>query len=347
MQPLVSIVVPIYNVERYLRQCVDSLLAQSLQNIELILVDDGSPDSCPAIVDEYAAKDSRVVAIHQPNGGYGNAMNHGIARARGEYIGIIESDDWAEPRMFEQMLAKARQTDAEMVKCGHYVYDSTQEPDKQNIPFLSSKINIYEAPDEAFSPLDWPPIFLFHTGPWSWLYRADVLRRVPFIETQGAAYQDIPFIFEQLSSVSRISVVKKMLVHYRVEVGSGSSSMVKDAKIMRMVKMTQQALEILQTRNIFNAVKEEFFYHAFGTYVPLIENIEKKYKQEFFDKAHALFALLKEDESFTFKYFRKKQIKQAKVLINGGKVSSLFRKWRFSYKKGRFLIRLAGYDICK
>ena len=90
--PKVSVIVPIYGVEKYLRQCVDSILAQTLKDIEIILVDDGSPDGCPAIVDEYAAKDSRVIAVHQENGGYGRAVNHGIEIANGEYIGIASYD---------------------------------------------------------------------------------------------------------------------------------------------------------------------------------------------------------------------------------------------------------------
>lgn len=93
MQPDISVVVPIYGVEKYLKQCVDSILNQTFKNMEVILVDDGSRDRCPQMVDEYAAQDARVVAIHQPNGGYGKAVNAGIARARGKYIGIIESDD--------------------------------------------------------------------------------------------------------------------------------------------------------------------------------------------------------------------------------------------------------------
>ena len=88
-KPKVSVVVPIYNVERYLKTCVDSILAQTLHDIEVILVDDGSPDNCGKIIDEYARKDSRVIAVHQKNSGYSKAVNRGIDIARGEYIGII------------------------------------------------------------------------------------------------------------------------------------------------------------------------------------------------------------------------------------------------------------------
>ena len=93
MNPKVSVIVPIYGVEKYLRQCVDSILAQTLKEIEVILVDDGSPDGCPAIVDEYAAKDSRVVAVHQENSGVSNARNTAMKTAKGDYVAFIDPDD--------------------------------------------------------------------------------------------------------------------------------------------------------------------------------------------------------------------------------------------------------------
>ena len=103
MEPLISVIVPVYKVELYLRQCVDSLLAQTYSNLEIILVDDGSPDGCPAICDEYARKDSRVRVIHKPNGGLSDARNVGLDAARGEYIGFIDSDDWVMPDMYEYL----------------------------------------------------------------------------------------------------------------------------------------------------------------------------------------------------------------------------------------------------
>jgi len=118
-QPKVSIVVPIYNVEPYLRECVDSLLAQTLEDIEILLVDDGSPDRCGEIADEYARRDSRITAIHQKNAGLGPARNTGIAHATGEYVGFVDSDDWVKPMMFERLYAAALQYRADIVVGGH------------------------------------------------------------------------------------------------------------------------------------------------------------------------------------------------------------------------------------
>lgn len=347
MAPLVSIVVPIYNVEKYLCQCVDSILAQTLRDIEVILVDDGSPDNCPAIVDDYAAKDKRVVAIHQPNGGYGKAVNTGIARATAPYIGIIESDDWIEPTMYEKLYNRAIETQAQAVKCGHYSYNSALPPERQNTPWVFEKINIFNAPDSAFLPTEWPDIFLFHTGPWSWLYQKELLQSIPFIETKGAAYQDIPFMYEMLARLPKIAIVKELLVHYREETGSGSSSNRKDAGLMRMADMSALALQILQRYHLVDTLREEFLFQVFNTHLSNIEAIQPQYQQEYFDKVHAIFRQLKGNTDFTYKYFRKKNIKRVRHLINGGKASALYKQWRCSFKKGKLLLRIAGIDILK
>lgn len=108
--PKVSVVVPIYNVEKYLRECLDSLVGQTLKEIEIICVDDGSTDSSKEIIREYMQKDTRVKMIaKEKNSGYGNSMNQGFDMASGEYVGILESDDFAEPAMFEKLYETARE----------------------------------------------------------------------------------------------------------------------------------------------------------------------------------------------------------------------------------------------
>ena len=119
LMPKVSVIVPMYNVERYVRQCVDSLLAQTLDDIEIILVDDGSPDSCGKIADEYAARYGNVKSVHRENGGLGSARNTGIAIASGEYVGFVDSDDWVSFEMFERLYGVAKQNDADIAMGGY------------------------------------------------------------------------------------------------------------------------------------------------------------------------------------------------------------------------------------
>ena len=114
MHDLISIIIPVYKVEPYLRKCVDSVLAQTYTNIEVILVDDGSPDNCPAICDEYAENDPRVKVIHKKNGGLSDARNAGMAYMQGAYVGFVDSDDWIEPHMYETLHALMKKYDADM-----------------------------------------------------------------------------------------------------------------------------------------------------------------------------------------------------------------------------------------
>ena len=121
--PKISVIVPVYKAEKYLRKCVDSILGQTFRDFELLLVDDGSPDGSGAICDEYARKDSRVRVFHKENGGVSSARQYGLDQARGEYTIHADPDDWVEPGMLEALYGKAKAEGAEMVICDFYVND--------------------------------------------------------------------------------------------------------------------------------------------------------------------------------------------------------------------------------
>ena len=120
--PKVSVIVPIYKVEKYLVQCIDSIINQTLKDIEIILVDEGDMDACRYIIDHYEQTDSRVKTIHEKNGGYGASVNKGLDIATGEYVAIVESDDFIEPEMYEEMYAYAKKLDADIVNTPYYEY---------------------------------------------------------------------------------------------------------------------------------------------------------------------------------------------------------------------------------
>ena len=119
---MVSIIVPIYNIEGYIRECIDSILAQTYSDFELILVDDGSPDNCGRICDEYAEKDVRIKVIHKENGGLTSARNAGLSVAKGDWIMHVDGDDWIEPDMIESLIEAANITEADLVFGDHMKY---------------------------------------------------------------------------------------------------------------------------------------------------------------------------------------------------------------------------------
>lgn len=223
MNPKVSVIVPIYGVEKYLRQCVDSILAQTLKEIEVILVDDGSPDGCSAIVDEYAAKDSRVIAVHQENGGYGRAVNHGIDLAKGEYIGIVEPDDWIEAEMYEVLYGRAIRDCLDVVKSNFIPHNVANR-------FLRSLPNkCPEAPpeDKVLTVDEAAVLFYYHPSVWTCIYKRNFIEfhKIRMVESEGAGWQDNPFQIQTLCSANRIGFTRQAFYNYRVFAKSPSEAL--------------------------------------------------------------------------------------------------------------------------
>ena len=222
----VSIVVPIYNVEKYLRQCLDSIANQTLTDIEVICVNDGSKDSSPQIIDEYVARDPRFKAIHKENSGYGASMNRGFDLASGEYIGIVESDDYAELDMFEKLYNCAKENELDACKSGFFYYYSI--PQEKNIPSpIASEIMCKRVfcPTTDFESLR-EQIEFFNIKPtiWSAIYRKDFIREnnIRFNETPGASFQDTSFNFKVWALAKRVKLMQECFLHYRQD-NEGSS----------------------------------------------------------------------------------------------------------------------------
>ena len=124
MNPLISVIVPIYNVEKYLDKCIESIVNQTYKNLEIILVDDGSPDNCPAMCDAWAEKDSRIKVVHKENGGAGSARNAGLDVSSGEYIGFVDGDDYIDSDFYETLINKSRNGYYDIVTCGFKTFES-------------------------------------------------------------------------------------------------------------------------------------------------------------------------------------------------------------------------------
>jgi len=211
--PKVSIIMPAYNVEQYIRECMDSVVSQTLTDIEIIAVDDGSTDSTGRILDEYAAADKRVRVIHKKNSGYGASMNVGLNEAEGDYIGIVETDDFAESRMFERLYDTAVKFDADTVKCNFYKYYTNKEPHD----VFAENLKDVELYNEPFAPVDHPKIFRVSPSIWSCLYRRKMIEDngIRFLETPGASYQDTSFSFKVWACSEKVVLIKDPLLHYR------------------------------------------------------------------------------------------------------------------------------------
>lgn len=253
--PAVSVLVPTYNVERFLPQCLDSLKSQTLSNIEFICINDGSTDGSLDIMRRYAADDPRFKIIDKPNSGYGASMNRGLDEARGEYIGIVESDDFASPNMFEKMYKFASRHNCDLVKSNYFEYDSNG--DHLMKPFDGFKYK------RVFDPTDNKEIIKKLPIIWAALYRREKLvnNNIRFNETPGASFQDTSFVHRVWFAARRAAILEDAFLHYRVD-NSGSSvkSTAKVYEVCGEFALTERFLREDRTR--------------FGEFAPLLNAIK-------------------------------------------------------------------------
>ena len=179
-QPKVSIIVPIYNVEKYLDRCVQSLLHQTLKEIEIILVDDGSPDNCPAMCDEYARQDNRIKVVHKQNAGLGMARNSGIEIATGEYIAFIDSDDYTEVNAYEKLYNASDKGHYDIVYSGIYQEqnDGTFKAAELIDQIYNTEVSIIELLGEMISSdVHVRKYRLINMAVWRSIYKASIIKQ--------------------------------------------------------------------------------------------------------------------------------------------------------------------------
>lgn len=220
--PLVTVIVPAYNAGKTLAQCMDSILAQTHENLEVLLLDDGSTDGSGALMDDYAARDPRVRVIHKPNEGYGATCNRGLDEAHGDWIAIVEPDDWIVPTMYADMLACARDIEAtsgkhvDIVKTPYWRITDPDTPDQQQLPCR------YQGRIRTLQPMriqDAPVLLRYHPSIWSALYRTDFLHEngIRFHEIPGAGWADNPFLIDTLCQARAIAYLDEPYYCYREE----------------------------------------------------------------------------------------------------------------------------------
>lgn len=207
---LISVIVPIYNVEKYLRKCIDSILNQTYSNLEIILVDDGSPDGCSKICDEYALKDKRIIVIHKINGGLSSARNAGLDIAKGDYIAFVDSDDWIEPNMYEEMLSFMQSEQLDLVECGiNLISDSKQKLFKQQPNII---ITGKEALRKHLDPYGKSNQMLPRVAVWSKLFKRSFWTQNRFPE--GQIHEDYLLTCKALYESKKVGLLYRGMLNH-------------------------------------------------------------------------------------------------------------------------------------
>lgn len=249
-QPLISVIVPVYQVEKYLDACVESIVGQTYRNLEIILVDDGSKDHCPEMCEAWANRDGRVKVAHKANGGAASARNSGLDVASGELIGFVDPDDWLEPTMYETMLGNLLSEGADIsIVASTYEYDDGRSFSNQ----LPSQRLVMDSA-QAFKYVNMPGYY--GVAPWDKLYRASLFSGLRFPE-EARRNEDYEIAYLLIDRANRLVYSSERLYHYRQRLVSSSNVMT--GVSLEPVRATKVMMDIVERR-----YPEQIWYARYG-----------------------------------------------------------------------------------
>lgn len=274
MNSLVSVIVPVYKVEKYLEKCVSSIISQTYKNLEIILVDDGSPDNCPNMCDEFAKKDKRIKVIHKENGGLSDARNAGLDIMTGDFVCFVDSDDWVEKNYVEEMLNIQQKTNADVVACGINLVDEE-----------SGEVGIYYKLDKTTTFESSEIIEKYYNGngiisgvAWNKLYKKQIFENLRY--PKGIVFEDVAIILNILFQCKKVVILKDMLYNYLDRQGSIMKSNWNHQKLVSKLFMFGQRLDFLINNNLTKYLGLELVIRVNDvcwTYRELCDKKEKKW----------------------------------------------------------------------
>lgn len=248
--PKVSIIVPIYNVEKYLDRCMQSLLGQTLKDIEIIMVDDGSPDNCPKMCDEYAKKDERVKVIHKKNAGLGMARNSGLDIATGEYVAFVDSDDYVDISAYERMYESVKRLNADAVFSGIKTETASGvwiEEETDGSETLLNKEKTYEfVLGMVANPPGVKEERAHSMSVWHSLYKKEIIdkNQLRFVSEREYVCEDIPFQVDFLTRCNSLLVLPFVCYYYCLN-GTSLTATFKEEKFERYVRLRDLLIQKL------------------------------------------------------------------------------------------------------
>ncbi|MBO4608999.1 MAG: glycosyltransferase [Lachnospiraceae bacterium] len=284
----VSVIVPVYNVQNYLRECLDSVLSQTFHDIEIICVNDGSKDSSLDILLEYAKSDTRIKVIDKENAGYGHTINLGVDYSNGDYIGIVESDDCIHPQMYEVLYNLARENNLDFIKSDFYRYTYENGNKQYNRIFLSKNIEYYNC---VFSPNEKPECYDFPMHTWTGLYKASFLRKhmIRHNETPGASFQDTGFFFQTFAYGQRVMFVDQAFYYYRCD--NPDSSVKSKDKVFCIKDEYDYVMSFLNNHpDIYSKIIKYVWSVRGGSYLRTLGRIDRKFRKEFLSHFNSEFS---------------------------------------------------------
>lgn len=255
----VSIVIPVYNTSKYLKQCLDSVVNQTLQEIEIICVDDSSTDNSLEILKEYQQKDKRIKILNQKHKKQGAARNLGILSASGEYIGFVDSDDWCELDMFEKLYTRAKETDSDITMCAVTTFNdnNSNEFSKSNT-FLNLEVFPLMFFEKPFTPNDTLDFIMdIPTFAWNKIIKKNLIVSNDIKFSEGIYFEEGAFFYDSWLSAEKISLIKDFGYFYRMY-SDTSTCFSSDFNKLYNFKALEEKKRILKKHKIYNKIKKDF-----------------------------------------------------------------------------------------
>ena len=275
MNSLISVIVPVYNVEKYLSKCLESIINQTYQNLEIICVDDGSTDSSPKILEEYAKKDTRIKILSQTNSGQGVTRNLAINLAKGEYIMFVDSDDWLSLNACEVLLNKISLTNSDFVIFGAYLFDDNKNCERIDSPYWS--VDEYREilkRKEVFDYKDVKDIIFKRFSPWNKFYNASFLKANNIKFDEKLEFEDVIFHMKSFLFADRITYCQDCLYNYRLFHSSSCTERFRKGKeCFDIIEVVGVVEKFLNAKNAFVELESPFLKWKIETYIYYYNNI--------------------------------------------------------------------------
>ncbi len=343
-EPKISVIVPVYNVEEYLPQCLDSILNQTFSNIEIICVNDGSTDGSRKILEDYKQKDSRIKIVDKKNGGLSSARNAGMKVAKGEFYSFIDSDDWIDYTMLEKLYNNITAYNSDISICAVHQYDETKQQIDDSNPYYTLGYFNSTFDNRAFSYKDTKPFLMdVCVMAWNKLYRRSLIDEYKAVFPDGLIFEDGPFFFTIFFKTQRVSIVRDFLYYYRI---NRKNSIIQKAgkKFLNVIDVAEIMLSKIKDLEDFEDIKYTFFRKKVEDFIYRFEHLNPKYKASFVKKLKHESSLINEKlfppsmvkGKFRYNYFLFNNLKTGNTLfyeLQKFKLKSMYKLMEILYKE--------------
>jgi len=278
----ISVIIPVYNVEKYIKQCLDSIINQTLEDIEIICIDDGSTDNSLNMLKKYATKDDRIIVIENDHKGAGVARNSGLKIAKGDYISFIDSDDWIEINTYEKLYNVAVSKDVDIVFFKMLNYDEKKDE------FYNTDYYDFKCIKQFFTGLTYDfrdfknQLFNIAVSPCNKIYKRDFLENINSKFSEGLIHEDNPFFYHNVLNAKKILLCDEYLYFRRRRKDSVMSSL--DDNHFDIIPITNEIINVFKNNNLFEEFKNDLFNRKIFLIKDFAYEIDEEYQKQFFEK---------------------------------------------------------------